>query len=62
MSIDISTVKMWMEKSDIVEVVRCSECVHHKDAPQTDDVWCENLDGLLPRDWFCADGEREEEK
>jgi len=46
---------------DMVEVVRCNDCVHHKDAPQTTDVWCDRLDGLLPKDWFCADGERREE-
>ena len=38
--------------------VRCKDCVHHKDAPKTTDVWCDRLDGLLPKDWFCADGER----
>ena len=47
---------------DAVEVVRCGECVHHKDAPKTDDVWCENLDGLLPREWFCKDGEKGEDE
>ena len=62
MSIDLSTVKMWMEKSDIVEVVRCGKCVHHHDAPKTDDVWCDHIDGLLPRDWFCKDGERGEDE
>ena len=40
------------------EIVRCKDCVHHKNAPKTTDVWCERLDGLLPKDWFCADGER----
>ena len=44
---------------EFVEVVRCKECVHHKDAPKTTDVWCERLDGLLPKDWFCADGDKE---
>lgn len=43
--------------ADVVEVVRCKECVHHTNAPKTTDVWCERVDGLLPKDWFCADGE-----
>ena len=47
--------------ADVVEVVRCKDCVHHKNAPKTKDVWCDRLDGLLPKDWFCADGERIEE-
>ena len=44
------------------EIVRCKDCVHHKNAPQTTDVWCERVDGLLPQDWFCADGERREDE
>ena len=53
------------EHAVILQVlVRCGECIHHIDAPKTDYVWCERVDGLLPRDWFCKDGERkgEEEK
>lgn len=40
-------------------LVRCKDCVHHKNAPKTADVWCDRLDGLLPKDWFCADGDGE---
>ena len=47
-----------LKKDDFVQVVRCKDCIHHKDAPKTTDVWCNRLDGLLPEDWFCADGER----
>lgn len=46
--------------ADVVEVVRCKDCVHHKNAPKTTDVWCERVDGLLPENWFCADGDRGE--
>ena len=49
---------MYESTTDVVPVVRCKDCVHHIDAPKTTDVWCENVDGLLPKDWFCADGER----
>jgi hypothetical protein len=48
--------------ADVVEVVRCKDCVHHKNAPKTTDVWCERIDGLLQKDWFCADGERREDE
>ena len=41
-----------------VEVVRCKDCIHHINAPKTTGVWCEMVDGLLQKDWFCADGER----
>ena len=47
-----------IDASPAEHLVRCKDCVHHKDAPQTTDVWCEKIDGLLPEDWFCADGER----
>lgn len=46
--------------ADVAQVVRCKDCVHHINAPQTTDVWCERIDGLLQRNWFCADGERME--
>lgn len=49
-------------KQEIVgEIVRCKDCVHHNNAPQTMYVWCECVDGLLPKDWFCADGERRDD-
>lgn len=48
--------------ADVVPVVRCKDCVHHIDAPQTTDVWCERIDGLLQRNWFCADGERRDDE
>lgn len=48
--------------ADVVEVVRCKDCVHHKNAPRTMYVWCECVDGLLPNDWFCADGERRDDE
>lgn len=47
--------------ADVVEIVRYKDCIHHKNAPRTMYVWCENVDGLLPEDWFCADGERKED-
>jgi len=35
---------------DMVEIVRCRDCKHHLDCG----LWIDNGD-----DWFCADGERE---
>lgn len=61
MRIDFSAnngVEVVAHAEKVQELVRCKDCVHHKDAPQTTDVWCDRLDGLLPKDWFCADGER----
>ena len=48
--------------ADVVEVVRCKDCVFHKDVPKaTEYVWCELIDGVLSKEWFCADGERKED-
>ena len=60
-SIIISEALNKYQTADMVEVVRCKNCVHHKDAPKTTDVWCEKVDGLLPKDWFCADGARSDD-
>ena len=51
-------IKEFLLSANVVEVVQCRECVHHINAPKTTGVWCERVDGLLPKDWFCADGER----
>lgn len=41
--------------ADVVEVVRCRECIR-KDICRTSNVWA-----VLPDDnWFCADGKRKD--
>ena len=46
--------------ADVVEVVRCKECKHHRDLDGG--VKCERLDGLLMNlpDDFCSYGEKKE--
>ncbi len=47
---------------DVVEVVRCKDCKHHRTL-KDGGVQCERIDGLLmtlPND-FCSYGERREE-
>lgn len=56
------TVVETQDPADVVEVVRCKDCVHHhtnESKPMY--VWCEMVDGLLSQNWFCADGERRED-
>ena len=44
------------------ELVRCRDCAYRVEANTSDgSAWCSQLDGLMPPDWFCADGERKEE-
>ena len=44
------------------ELVRCRYCAYRVEANTSDgSAWCSQLDGLMPPDWFCADGERKEE-
>lgn len=40
---------------DVVEVVRCGECIR-KDICRTSNVWAVSPDD----NWFCADGERKD--
>ena len=41
--------------ADVVEVVRCGECIR-KDICRTSNVWAVSPDD----NWFCADGERKD--
>ena len=48
--------------ADVVEVVRCKECVHHTDDIINEDiVWCEKSGLAHLRDYYCADGKGEGE-
>lgn len=46
--------------ADVVEVVRCKDCVHHEDeVPGM--VWCPHIVGNWVNDnWFCAEGDRKD--
>lgn len=47
---------------DVVEVVRCSECIHHEDE-EPGMVYCPNITGeLVHDDFYCRDGKNEDEK
>ena len=48
---------------DAVEVVRCKDCVFSEPSDASDAyVECRQLFGMaIPKDWYCADGERRTE-
>ena len=46
---------------DAVEVVHCKDCVHWKDEGFDSAGKCELWNIVFEYDWFCADGEREEQ-
>lgn len=55
--------------ADVRPAVRCRECKHYRESPsQTSDnavvVWCAAdkypHNDVMPDDWYCAAGEREE--
>ena len=50
----------YMKSAEVVEVVRCKDCVHWGEAPQSIMDYCIGYLKLNP-DWFCADGERRSE-
>lgn len=69
--IDAEAVKSWLEKADMVPVIRCRDCIWYeiyqlkKDG--TDDrrykpSYCKNLGYQTRPDWYCADGERREDE
>lgn len=45
---------------NLVEVVRCKDCVHQYYDLKDGRIVCGNVDGgeIHPAAWFCADGER----
>ena len=49
-----------MPTVDAVPVVRCKDCIHHKDE-EPGMVYCPAVKGgWVSNDFFCGDGEREE--
>ena len=48
--------------ADVVEVVRCKDCVHHtEDIINAAVLWCEKSGLAHLRDYYCADGKGEGE-
>lgn len=64
LEINTESVKSWLEKADIVPVVRCKDCKHRHDDGYCE-VWgdafyhWEDFDEV-PEDMFCGYGERRE--
>ena len=59
---DIKSVEKFVDRlpaADVVEVVRCRECVY-REKEQPGMVYCPNtVGGWLDENWFCAGGEKE---
>ena len=55
----------WEVKGDIVEVVRCKDCVWYDEKrPYANGhtlYECRNLERFFPSDFFCKDGKRKKE-
>ena len=50
---ELNLCKDFMNKADVVSVVRCKDCIHYKDE------WCEILKAETPiAEGFCCYGER----
>lgn len=56
--IDTEAVKSWLEKADIVSVVRCRGCTWF-DSPR---VCLRHGRFVESSNWFCADGQRREDE
>lgn len=44
------------------EIVRCNDCIHAEPERVKDKIWCPVTCSLRSMDWFCADGERKEDR
>ena len=51
-----------IEQGELVEVVRCKDCVHSGECeiPCVQDLWCNKLDSLVHENHYCSYGERRE--
>ena len=54
-----------LPRVDVVEVVRCKDCVHHDDCicvvcEEENTVVCMKMSMHFPKDHFCSYGERRE--
>lgn len=49
------------DKADVVEVVRCKDCVFAKEGFYEGDIYCKLNDISASKDSFCSYGERREE-
>lgn len=50
-----------VKDSDLVEVVRCKDCINWFQEREDESGWCGMNDDYTPPGWFCADGERKNE-
>lgn len=53
-----------MSTADVVEVVRCKECVHSKSrekCPKLDIYWCNKWLNIMNANDFCSYGEKKDE-
>lgn len=51
--------------ADVVEVVRCKDCIHHKEQKRRNGIAiyeCDFISGLFLDDDFCSRGERKEQE
>lgn len=60
-AIDVKAVKEWLEKADMVSVIRCRDCKHWRQEKDDGDYGhCKRYDHYAPVDCYCSDGERRE--
>lgn len=50
--------KVIEEAADVVEVVRCKDCVYHGEFNESGWCTCESTGAGTHKDGFCSDGER----
>lgn len=44
--------------ADVLEVVRCKECILHEDFPHSVNLYCNRVDAVVKPDGFCKYGKK----
>lgn len=60
LKMDTEAVKGWLEKADMVPVIRCKDCKYSYVDEKT--VVCGFRGFFVREDFFCADGERKNDE
>lgn len=55
--INWNDIQSYMEQHDIVEVVRCKDCMYKAENFDPDRLYCKLWKHFVTAEWFCADGE-----
>lgn len=48
--------------ADVMEIVRCKNCILHEDFPHSVNLYCNRFDSVVKSDGFCTYGKKDLEE